>query len=407
MKDESEVALCQYRCKCAIKIQAVWRRYIHIQRRNNMNHAATLIQRWFRASVAKNDSISFYSCNTSCMSENYSSDVPLHEISSVSMYPKGTSFKQKKDNLTNKVVMNELSSRYLHVLVDEDTKFSGSLYNNSFSEENDMNISQKESTERTLYYGVNKQVSRQISTIPVIVDSDLMMTCDQDSSFGMVPFGSDPLDANSTKYLLPRDSLDDKSAMEDGYQVSHSQPNKIYEFSSLKEAKSSPRSPHSRAMGESEKFSQRNFSQNESIHSNRTDPNIRDEIIDTLSATSPTRDAIPSHSYSRTSSPRESILVERCIKHHVEGHVVKHLPNDDHALKEEAATKIQSHWRKFYAFVQYQFDLSDIVFIQSLVRKRIAQKMMRKRYMSIKLIQTKVKTWLQRRTTVRSDSDYF
>lgn len=384
MKDESEVALCQYRCNCAIKIQAVWRRYIHIQRRNDMIHAATLMQRWYRASVAKNDSISFYSCNTSCMSENYSSDVPLHEISSVSMYPKETSFKQKKDNLTKKVVsphMNELSSRYLHVLVDEDTKFSGSLYNNSFIEENDMNISQKKSTERTLYYGVNKQVSRQISTIPVIVDSDLMMTCDQDSSFGMVPFGSDPLDANSTKYLLPRNSLDDKNAMEDGYQVSHSQPNKIYEFSSLKEAKSSRRSPHSRAMGESEKIS--------------------------LSATSPTRDAIPSHSYSRTSSPRESILVERCIKHHVEGHVVKHLPNDDHALKEEAATKIQSHWRKFYAFVQYQFDLSDIVFIQSLVRKRIAQKMMRKRYMSIKLIQTKVKTWLQRRITVRSDSDYF
>ena len=410
MEGESEVAVCQYRCKCAIKIQAVLRRYIQIQRRKYLYRAATLIQRCFRAWVARNDSISFYSCETSCISENCISN----EFSSVSIYPKETSFQRKEDNLTKDVALSErsplihgLSSRYLHMPVD--TKFSGSLYNNSFIEENNMNKSQKDSVDKTRDYGVNKQGSQQISTstVPLLVDSELMMACDQDSSSCVVPLGSDPLDANSTKDLLPRNCVDYESAMDGSqHQVSHSQPNESYECSSLKEAKSS-RPPDSRAMEESEKLRQRNFSQNESIHSNSNGPNVKDEIIDSHSVRSPTRDAILSHSYRCTSSPQESILVERCIKHHVEGHVVKHLPTDYHGLQEEAATKIQSHWRKFYAFVQYQFDLSDIVFIQSLVRKRIAQKMMRKRHMAITLIQTKVKAWLERRITVRSDSYYF
>ena len=415
MKDESEVALCQYRCKCAIKIQAVLRRYIQIQRRENMNRAATLIQRCFRAWIAKNDSISFYSCNTSCVSENYSSDGPLHEISSVSMYPKGTSFKQKKDNLTNDVAlperspqMNGPSERHLHMPVD--TKFSGPLYNNSFIDENDMNLSQKELVEKSRYFIVNKQGFGQISTSakPLLVDSDLVMACDQDSRSGVIPLGSDSLDTNSTKYLLPRHCVDDKSVMKGRHRVSHNQPNEIYECSSMKEDKSSSKPLDSTVTEGSEKNSQENFSQNESIHSNsNNDPNVKDEVIDSHSAASPTIDAILSHSYSCTSNPRESILAERCIKHRVEGNAVKHLPHDYHGLKEKAAIKIQSHWRKFYAFVQYQFDLSDIVFIQSLVRKRIAQKMMRKRYMSITLIQTKVKTWLERRSTVRSNSYYF
>ncbi len=39
-----------------------------------------------------------------------------------------------------------------------------------------------------------------------------------------------------------------------------------------------------------------------------------------------------------------------------------------------SATLIQSAWRRFSARLQFRFDLSDIVFIQSLVRKKLAMK---------------------------------
>lgn len=35
---------------------------------------------------------------------------------------------------------------------------------------------------------------------------------------------------------------------------------------------------------------------------------------------------------------------------------------------------IQKYWRRFSQHLKYQFDLSDIVFIQSLVRQRLAMK---------------------------------
>ena len=38
------------------------------------------------------------------------------------------------------------------------------------------------------------------------------------------------------------------------------------------------------------------------------------------------------------------------------------------------AIVIQKHWRGFSAYLKYQFDLADIVFIQSLARRRLLMK---------------------------------
>jgi len=53
-----------------------------------------------------------------------------------------------------------------------------------------------------------------------------------------------------------------------------------------------------------------------------------------------------------------------------------------------AATLIQARWRGFLALFQFCFDLSDIVFVQSLARQRIAEKVVAKRLHASKLIQT-------------------
>ena len=52
-----------------------------------------------------------------------------------------------------------------------------------------------------------------------------------------------------------------------------------------------------------------------------------------------------------------------------------------------SATLIQSAWRRFSARLQFRFDLSDIVFIQSLVRKKIAMKSIWQRKEAIITIQ--------------------
>ena len=69
-----------------------------------------------------------------------------------------------------------------------------------------------------------------------------------------------------------------------------------------------------------------------------------------------------------------------------------------------AATLIQAHWRGFLALYQFCFDLSDIVFIQSLARQRIAERRVTKRRQAIKLIERTILNWLAgRNLSLRND----
>jgi len=60
------------------------------------------------------------------------------------------------------------------------------------------------------------------------------------------------------------------------------------------------------------------------------------------------------------------------------------------------ATLIQAHWRKFSATLQYRFDLSDIVFTQSLVRQRLAKARFNTNRRAIILLQSVFRQWLVR-----------
>jgi len=69
-----------------------------------------------------------------------------------------------------------------------------------------------------------------------------------------------------------------------------------------------------------------------------------------------------------------------------------------------AATLIQARWRGFLALFQFCFDLSDIVFIQSLARQRIAERRVTKRRQAIKLIERTILNWLAgRNLSLRND----
>lgn len=61
------------------------------------------------------------------------------------------------------------------------------------------------------------------------------------------------------------------------------------------------------------------------------------------------------------------------------------------------ATIIQANWRRFSATLQYRFDLSDIVFTQSLVRQRLAKARFSRSRHAIILLQSVVRRWLARK----------
>jgi len=65
-----------------------------------------------------------------------------------------------------------------------------------------------------------------------------------------------------------------------------------------------------------------------------------------------------------------------------------------------AATLIQARWRGFVAHLQFCFDLSDIVFVQSLARQRIAEKQVAKKQRAMKLIQRTVRKGLHMNTSL-------
>ena len=70
-----------------------------------------------------------------------------------------------------------------------------------------------------------------------------------------------------------------------------------------------------------------------------------------------------------------------------------------------AATLIQARWRGFLAHFQFCFDLSDIVFIQSLARQRIAERWVAKRRKAIMLIGRNILNWLASRSLPLRNND--
>ena len=59
-----------------------------------------------------------------------------------------------------------------------------------------------------------------------------------------------------------------------------------------------------------------------------------------------------------------------------------------------SATVIQTAWRCFNTQLCYYFDLSDIVFVQSIVRKQIAMKSFEDQKIAVVKIQTKTRSFL-------------
>uniref|UniRef100_A0A7S3Q4Z9 Calponin-homology (CH) domain-containing protein n=1 Tax=Chaetoceros debilis TaxID=122233 RepID=A0A7S3Q4Z9_9STRA len=72
-------------------------------------------------------------------------------------------------------------------------------------------------------------------------------------------------------------------------------------------------------------------------------------------------------------------------------------------LQWHSATLIQSAWRKFSAHLQYCFDLSDIVFIQSLSRKRLALKQAQVRKNAVATLQTSCRIWFVQKRSKKID----